>query len=57
MLFRSVMFGVGKMTSIDLRKGETTEMDLNVNCSSCKLFVSAGHLYVLEKNKLKAFTF
>lgn len=52
-----VMFSANKMTSIDLRKGNTTEMDLPTSCATCKYFVSAGHLYVLEKNKLKTFTF
>jgi hypothetical protein len=52
-----VMFSANKMTSIDLRKGNTTEMELPSNCTTCKYFVTAGHLYVLEKNKLKGFTF
>jgi len=52
-----VLFSAGKMTSIDLRKGNTSEMNLPVNCTVCNYFVSAGHLYVLEKNKLKAFSF
>ncbi len=52
-----VMFNISKMTSIDLRKGNTTEMDLPMSCAACKYIVSAGHLYTLEKNKLKAFTF
>lgn len=52
-----VMFTANKMTSIDLKKGNTNDMDLPSSCTDCKHFVSAGHLYVLEKNKLKAFTF
>ena len=52
-----VLFNAGKMTSLDLRKGDTTEMDLPANCEHCKYFVSASHLYVLAKNKLKAFSF
>lgn len=52
-----VMFGGGSMNSIDLRKGSISKMDLPAGCLSCKFFVSAGHLYVLDKNKLKAFSF
>ncbi len=52
-----VMFNATKMTSIDLRKGNTNEMDLPASCDKCKYFVSAGLLYVADKNRLKVFSF
>ena len=52
-----IMFSSDKITSIDLRKGNTTEMEMPFDCPFCKCYITASHIYTLEKSKLKVFTF